>query len=180
MDTAELITAWRAGDVRALEALACAHQAAIYRLALSILDDPAEADEVTQDILVMLFRGRSPYRGAAAFTTWLYAITVNVCRARLRKRRARARLSQALQAVFRLSGPAEHPETRAEHDERDGALWQAVNALDEKHRLPVILRYYHELPVAEIARVLGISEGTVHSRLHTARERLRGALKGEV
>jgi RNA polymerase sigma-70 factor (ECF subfamily) len=56
-------------------------------------------------------------------------------------------------------------------------VWRAVQDLGEKHRLPVILRYYHDLPVAEIAGVLGISEGTVHSRLSIARDRLRGALQ---
>jgi RNA polymerase sigma-70 factor (ECF subfamily) len=56
-------------------------------------------------------------------------------------------------------------------------LWRAIHALDDKHRLPVVLFYYHDLPTVEIAQVLGISEGTVHSRLHTARQRLRAQLR---
>jgi len=64
--------------------------------------------------------------------------------------------------------------------EADAAVWRAVNALGEKHRLPVILRYYHGFSTAEIAQLLDLNEGTVHSRLNTARERLRHALQGSV
>jgi RNA polymerase sigma-70 factor (ECF subfamily) len=69
------------------------------------------------------------------------------------------------------------PEAVAIQNESDAELWNAVAALDEKHRLPVILRYYQGFSTAEIAQLLGISEGTVHSRLFTARERLRAHLK---
>ncbi len=176
MNTAELVEACRAGDPAAIEALVCAHQGRVYRLALSVLDDPAEADEAAQDALVAALRALDSYRGDAAFTTWLYAITMNVCRGHLRRRRARERLHQALQAVFRLRGGPDDPEDRTVRREADRGLWRAIQALGEKHRLPVILRYYHELSIAEIAQVLGISEGTVHSRLYTARERLKEAL----
>jgi RNA polymerase sigma-70 factor (ECF subfamily) len=54
----------------------------------------------------------------------------------------------------------------------------AVNALDEKYRLPLILRYYHELPIVEIAQVLGVSERTVHRRLRAAHQDLTGRLDG--
>ena len=57
--------------------------------------------------------------------------------------------------------------------EADRQLWQAVDALDDKHRLVVILRYVHELSTAEIAAALDISQGTVHSRLFYARQRLQ-------
>jgi RNA polymerase sigma factor (sigma-70 family) len=59
-------------------------------------------------------------------------------------------------------------------------LWQAVRALDEPLRLPVVLRYYHDFPVAEVARLLKVSEGTVHARLDTAREKVAElSLSGE-
>lgn len=180
MTLAELVACCRAGDEGAVEALVSAYQGRVYRLALTILDDPAEADEAAQDALVSALGALGSYRGEAAFTTWLYAITVNACRRRLRQRRSRERLQHALQAVFRVRGGAGTPEDRAARRETGTALWRAVNALGEKHRLPVILRYYHELSVAEIAEILGLSEGTVHSRLFTARERLREALQDKV
>jgi RNA polymerase sigma-70 factor (ECF subfamily) len=146
------------------------------------LFDPAEAEEATQDTFVAMLNALHRYRGEAAFTTWLYAITVNLCRDRLRKRRSRERLAQALQALARhptgkQTGGAS--EAHAIQRETGDAIRRAVESLGEKHRLPVILRYYQDWPVAEIARVLGISEGTVHSRLSTARDRLRAALRDQ-
>jgi RNA polymerase sigma-70 factor (ECF subfamily) len=118
------------------------------------------------------------YRGESAFTTWLYAITLNVCRTRLRRRRTWGRLMGSLRALFRTGGDAPaDPEAVAIQNESNAELWNAVAALDEKHRLPVILRYYQGFSTAEVAQLLGISEGTVHSRLFTARERLRAHLK---
>lgn len=171
----------RAGDPGAVEALVQTHQPAVYRLALSILDDPAEADEAAQETFLAALRALPSYRGDAAFATWLYRIAVNVSLGRRRKGRTWQRLKEALAAAWRLSGePAEHPEAAATRRETQAAVWGAVQALGEKHRLPVILRYYHSLPVSEIAAVLAVNEGTVHSRLSVARDRLRVALRGQV
>ena len=63
--------------------------------------------------------------------------------------------------------------------ESDSMVQDAIQRLDDKHRLPIILRYYHDLSVAEIAETLAIPQGTVHSRLNSARERLRQVLKEE-
>ncbi len=181
IDTVQLLQDYRAGDALAVELFVRAHQQIVYRLALSILDDQAEADEATQDSLVAAIGALDSYRGESAFTTWLYAITLNVCRARLRKRGSRERLIQALHAIFRLKGEmAAHPEETAIQNEADAAVRQAVHKLDEKHRLPIVLRYYNDFSIAEIAQLLGISEGTVHSRLFTARERLRLMLQQSV
>jgi RNA polymerase sigma-70 factor (ECF subfamily) len=82
-----------------------------------------------------------------------------------------------MQGLFRSDQTG--PESEAIQHEADSALWQAVRALDEKHRIPVILRYYHDLPIDEIAEMLGVPIGTVHSRLNHARERLHTRLKDE-
>jgi RNA polymerase sigma-70 factor, ECF subfamily len=168
----------RAGEPGAVEALVQTHQPAIYRLALSILDDPAEADEAAQETFLAALRALPTYRGDAAFNTWLYRIAVNVSLGRRRKGRTWQRLKEALTAAWRMGGePAEQPEAAAMRRETQAAVWRAVQALGEKHRLPVILRYYHGLSVSEIAAVLAVNEGTVHSRLSVARDRLRGALQ---
>ena len=62
-------------------------------------------------------------------------------------------------------------------NEADAVLWHVIHRMDEKHRIPIVLRYYHDLSVNEIANVLQIPEGTVHSRLNTARRQLQGILK---
>ena len=174
----------REGDSLAIERLVQTYQGDVYRLALSILDDPDEADDATQEVFVAALRSIESFRGNASLKTWLFSITINVCRSRLRRDRSRARLRQILQSLFR--GDQAHPERRRRdpesetiQNETDAALWQAVRALDQKHRIPIILRYYHDLPIAEIAETLRIPVGTVHSRLNHARERLRAMLKEE-
>jgi RNA polymerase sigma-70 factor (ECF subfamily) len=179
-ETLQILQLTQADDGTAIEMFVRAHQQSVFRLALSVLDDPAEAEEAAQDALVSAIKALDTYRGDSAFTTWLYAITLNVCRTRLRKHRSRDRLMETLRSIFHLTGEGlAHPEDVAIRGEADAAVAKAVNSLDEKHRLPVVLRYYNEFSIAEIAQLLDISEGTVHSRLFTARERLRGLLKPE-
>ncbi len=182
-DALSLIQAGHAGDAAeaaALDQFARAHQPVVYRFALSILEDAAEAEDAAQEALVAAVRNLDSFRGDSAITTWLYTITLNVCRRQLQKRHSRERVAAALQGLFHLkSETQERPEEKAIQAEARAGLLSAVRGLDEKHRLAVILRYYHDLPIAEIARILGVREGTVHSRLFTARERLRLRLQPE-
>lgn len=177
-ETTRLITHCLDGDEVAIETLIRTCEPQVYRLALSILDDAAEADEATQDTFVAALRALGSFQGKAAFTTWLYAITVNVCRGRLRKRQVRQRLQQTLQTLFQAGTAAEPIESVVTRHENDDLIRRAVNALDEKQRLAVILRYEQDLPIAEIAQVLGVSERTVHTRLRIAHDQLRVALNG--
>lgn len=165
----------REGDALAIERLVQTYQAQVYRLALSIVDDPDEADDATQEVFVAALRALDSFRGEASLKTWLFRITVNVCRNRLGRSQRRGRLQQILQSLF--TQEQAQPEKEAVQHESDSVLWRAIQALDDKHRLPVILRYYHDLPVAEIAETLGVPVGTVHSRLNHAREKLRTQLK---
>lgn len=147
-----------------------------YRLALSILADPTEAEDAAQDALIAIVNALPSFRSDAAFTTWVYAIALNTCRKRLKRHFARERLLQAMQAIFALQHTEPHPEEVVIQLEGEALIAQAARALDEKHRLPLLLRYAHGLNVNEIAQILGINKNTVLSRLHTARERLRGVL----
>jgi RNA polymerase sigma-70 factor (ECF subfamily) len=68
-------------------------------------------------------------------------------------------------------------EENAIQNESNEALWRAVRQIDAKHRIPIVLRYVHDFSVAEISKILQIPEGTVHSRLNTARRKLQKVLK---
>lgn len=180
-----------------IEDLVLQYYPAVVRLALAILDDdpreypgglPAvdEAEDVAQETFIAAARSLEDFRGLASPKTWLFSIAINTCRSRLRKRKAQRRLVQVLGLAQRLfgqqdgsgQGAASGVEHRVERDERDRQLWSVVDGLSEKHRLVVVLRYVHELDSAKIAEVLRISEGTVHSRLHYARQRLAEKLRG--
>lgn len=169
------LTPEKASPTATIEHLVGAYYAYIRRIALSLLDDPHEADDAAQETFIAAFRALRSYRGEAHAKTWLTAIALNACRGRLRKRKTRQALQVALGAIH-LQTRHPSPEETADQNESGELLWQAVDSLDEKHRLPVILRYVHELTVPEIAEVLSTSQGTVHSRLYYAREKLQARL----
>ena len=176
MDTITLIQRCQAGDTAAIESLVETYQSSMYRLALLLLDDPTEADEAVQVAFLSACRALDTFHGQASLRTWLLSIVTNECRNRLRKLARFKRLKERLLIFARLFDAPTHPENSVIRHEENDTVWNAIQTLGEKHRVPVILRYYEDLPVSEIAQMLDISEGTVHSRLNTARERLRKTL----
>lgn len=174
----ELLSRCRAGDPQAIEELVNAHQARVFRLCVSILDNADDAQDAVQESFIAALKALPGYRGEASFHTWLFSIAINTCRAQLRQRKRRSNLQDNLMdPAVRESEGKQSPERRVMQSQHTEAIWRAVNSLDEKHRLPIILRYYHDLSTQEIADTLGVNVGTVHSRLSNARTRLSGDLK---
>lgn len=174
----ELLSRVRAGDPQAIEALVNDHQARVFRLCVSILDDADDAQDAVQESFIAALKALPGYRGDASFHTWLFSIAINTCRAQLRQRKRRSNLQDNLMdPAVRESEGKLSPERRVMEAQHTEAIWRAINTLDEKHRLPIVLRYYHNLSTQEIADTLGINVGTVHSRLSNARTRLTGELK---
>ena len=118
----------REKDSLAIEKMVRAYQKDAYRLALSILDDPDEAEDGTQETFLAALRAISSFREDAAFKTWLFSTTINVCRSRLRRGKNRGRLQQILQSLFHLRGEVEHPERTAMQNQADAELWNAISA----------------------------------------------------
>ncbi len=177
-DQAELIYESILGNETALTQLILEHQTNVFRLALSIMDDPDEANDITQETIIAAINALEKFQKGTSFKAWLYTITLNACRSRLRKRKVLGRLNTALAGLLHINAQAlSSPEDRFVEGEMDMAVWQALESLDEKHRIPLILRYYHELSTKEIAEILNIKDGTVHSRLSIGRDRLRNKLK---
>ena len=168
----------KVGDSSAVEHFVQTYQQDVYRLALSILDDSTEAEDATQDSLLAGLRALDSFRGASNLSTWLYSITVNICRTRLQRHKRRESLIEALGGMFQIHKTRQASlEEHVVQNESDETLWWAIHKMDPKHRIPIVLRYYHDLSVHEIANVLQIPEGTVHSRLNTARRQLQDILK---
>lgn len=150
--------------------------APIHRLALSMLGDEDEADDVVQETFITALRRLDRYDSGTNLKAWLSTIAVNLCRDRLRRRKARQRWSELWSGAQRAAGRARGVEEGQLARAASSALWAAVNALDEKHRIPVLLRYANGYSIREIAGVLNVPEGTVHSRLHHACRKLAAAL----
>lgn len=147
-----------------------------YRLAAVILGDPVEAEDAVHDAAVVAWRGFAGLRERDRFEAWFGRILVNGCRDRLRARKRRP-------VVVPIPSLEPVPFALAAGDDTGRAVLtrdlidRALGDLDPDHAVVVALRYYADLTVPEIASRLGIAEGTVKSRLHTALRRLRGAVE---
>lgn len=150
------------------EAILDRYYTALHYLAYSILGDADEADDAVQEGLIRALARIDQYSPGSNMRAWLSSIVVNNCQDRMRRRRVRQRLQNSLQSLFRSQQPPPSPENKNLAEEAKTNLWSTVNKLGEKHRLPIILRYVHDLSIREIAQILHIREGTVHSRLHYA------------
>jgi RNA polymerase sigma-70 factor, ECF subfamily len=177
--SAWLVAECIAGNEAAIETLIRQHEAGVFRLALSIVGDSADAQEITQETFVAALRALPSYQERKSFKAWLYVIALNLSRTHLRKRRLLEKLKAATTALFRLESQKQtsSPEEAVIHNEKEAAIWSELKKLDERHRIVLLLRYFQDLSITEISEILDINEGTIHSRLHTARERLRNALR---
>jgi RNA polymerase sigma-70 factor (ECF subfamily) len=172
-----LISECIAGNEAAIEMFVRQYETGVFRLALSIVGDQAEANEITQETFISALRSLNSYQETKSLKAWLYTIALNHSRSHLRKRKTLERLRTTLNSIFRVETQKQTlPEESAIQNEKEAEIWKALNKLDESFRIVVILRYFHELSINEISKILSINEGTIHSRLHTARERLRNAL----
>jgi len=172
-----LISECIAGNEDAIELLVRQYESDVFRLALSILGDQAEANEVTQETFISALRSLPSYQEKQSFKAWLYIIALNHSRSHLRKRKILERLRNTLTNIFQIERQKQiSPEETLIQSEKEAAIWNSLNQLDERHRIVVVLRYFHELSIAEISEILSVNEGTIHSRLHNAREKLRNAL----
>lgn len=172
-----LISECIAGNEAAIEIFVRQHETGVFRLALSIVGDQAEANEITQETFIAALRSLPSYQEKKSLKAWLYTIALNHSRSHLRKRKTLEHLRTTLNSIFRVETQKQVlPEESAIENDKEAEIWKALNQLDEPFRTVVVLRYFHELPISEISEILSVNEGTIHSRLHTARERLRNAL----
>jgi RNA polymerase sigma-70 factor (ECF subfamily) len=144
----------------------------LHLLAYSILGDADEADDATQEALIRAIGRIDSYRPGSNLKSWLSSIVVNQCRDMIRRRKVRQKLANGLQTLMGGNRPVKSPELKTSRSEAKAALWLAVDQLDEKHRLPIILRYANNLSGQEIGQILRLREGTVYSRLHHACHKL--------
>jgi RNA polymerase sigma-70 factor (ECF subfamily) len=180
VDTNALIRRCQAGDKLAIEVLIKRYQDYVYRLCYLVMRNEQDAEDMAQETFIRAFRAlpRFEIRENASFEAWLYRISVNCCRSRMRRRWYQV-LPWPDPPPPLQSEPEKHPDRQMMQLEARDAMLAAVNTLGEKHRLVVVLRYYADLSNEEIAQALDIPSGTVRSRLFTARQRLRALLGDE-
>jgi RNA polymerase sigma-70 factor (ECF subfamily) len=181
IDERALIQRCIAGDATAFEPLVEKYRQRVWRLAYQVLHDREEAWDVAQEAFVRAFHSLPTFRGQSAFYTWLFRITVNVATDRHRQRGAQARafgperVSEEEWART-TPDPGGGPEQQAARKEQRERIRSALDALPPKARTIIMLSDVEGLSYREIAEVLNCPIGTVMSRLHNARKRLKTLL----
>ena len=182
-DDAALIERCRAGDIAAFEPLVEKYRQRVWRLAYNVVRDREEAWDVAQEAFVRAWQALPNFRGQSAFYTWLFRIVMNVAADRIRARSARGRAfgteripEEDWDRVLVDQPDDARPDAAAAGSEQRARIEQALATLSADHRRIVVLSDIEGLSYKEIAEVLEIPMGTVMSRLHNARKRLKAAL----
>src|SRR5262245_61575640 len=175
----ELVRKASRGDVAAFDQLVSTRLGSSLRLARAIVDSPADAEDVVQEAFVSAWRSLPRLREPERFDAWFGRILVNTARTHVRRRGTVTPIS-----IDRpLADGERRDDTHGRHDpalasvESSDALGRAIDRLTVDQRTILALHHLEERPVAQIAAVLGIPEGTAKWRLHAARQALERALE---
>jgi RNA polymerase sigma-70 factor, ECF subfamily len=185
-DDLRLVELLRSGESRAYEELLARFQQPVYALALRLLDDPSESADVVQEVFLKVFRNIGSFRGQSSLKTWIYRITVNEAhnarRWFFRHRRREVELDSDPDETRHWKDliPDGHlsPFDVAFEREQQVMIEAALEKLSPIFREAVVLRDISDMSYEEIAEVLGVSLGTVKSRILRGREALREVLAG--
>lgn len=139
----------------------------IYRVAYSWTKNSDDANDVTQDVLIQLFKTNKEFESDSHLKNWLIRVTVNQCKMLFRS------------PWSKMEDIDEYANTLGFEEESHLDLFQAVMKLDKKYRVPILLFYYEDYSTADIAKILGVPEKTVSTRLFRAKAKLKDYLKEE-
>jgi RNA polymerase sigma-70 factor (ECF subfamily) len=170
---AELVARCRRGEMGAFEELYRQHSTRLYNLAFRMAGNPADADDLLQEIFLLAHRKLDSFRGASALGTWLYRLGMNVCLDRLRSKASRQDSATETLEEQLFSAPTRastQPFTRLD-------LERAIHTLPAGARAAFLLHDVEGLDHQEVGQALGISEGTSKSQVHKARMRIRSYLR---
>ena len=175
MSDEQLIREITAGNDAAFKKLMERYQQQLFRTVMGFVHTKEDAEDVTQEVFISVYRSLHTFQGESEFSTWLYRITVNMSLNFLRSNRKK-RLLDSLEALFTLRSDEKTPLEELESAERDRRIRKAIDSLPEKQRMAFILSRYEELPQKKIAAVMNRSEGAVEQLLQRAKENLQKKL----
>jgi RNA polymerase sigma-70 factor (ECF subfamily) len=179
----QLLRRLRERDERAFRELVEVHRNTVFNLTFRMLGNRAEAEDVAQEVFITVFKTIDSFREEAKFSTWLYRVTVNHCKNRIKYlARRHDRDRDELDETSQAAGDGAPTQARAPDRALEGAqlellMQDAINTLDDEHRVLVVLRDVEDLTIEEICEITGLPDGTVKSRLHRARLALRKKLQ---
>jgi RNA polymerase sigma-70 factor (ECF subfamily) len=162
-----------AGDTDAFAGIVARWQGPLVNLAFRFCRDRSRAEDIAQEAFLKAFRSLATFRGESAFSTWLIALAINVCRSSLRRQ------APSLVALDDLAGGAGQVTILLDLERHDEArvLRAAVAGLPARYREALLLYYFAEMNVNDAARLLGVAAGTLKARLHRGRKLLQRRLQ---
>lgn len=186
----QLLRRLRERDERAFRELIELHRDTVFNLTFRMLGNRAEAEDVAQEVFITVFKTIDSFREESKFSTWLYRVTVNHCKNRIKYLARRHDRDQDELDEIKTAGPTDsqtrtpgtpavirRPDRALEGAQLEQLMQDAIDTLDEDQRALVVLRDVEDLSIEEICEITGLPDGTVKSRLHRARLALRKKLQ---
>ena len=165
----DLLARVRAGDQLALQTLYGRHHVKIYRFALRLLRDETAAEDVVSEVFIDVWRNAAQFEGRSEASTWLLAMARNKAFSALRRRKDKP-LDE--EAAAEIVDDSDDPEVVMQKKSKGERLRDCLSRLSPEHREVIDLVYYHDKSIEEAARIVGVPEGTVKTRMFHARKRL--------
>jgi len=171
------------GDQQAFAEIVGLYQDKLYHMAFRMLGNRQEAEDVTQEAFLRVYRNLDRYDEGLKFSTWIYRIATNLCIDRLRKRKATYSLDaesvdhEGLDGYAVIPSDDRTPESEMLLTETQRIVREAIETLPAKYKSVMVLRYLHDLSLQEIGEVLDMPVSTVKTRVHRGREFLRKKLE---
>lgn len=163
-------------DRDSFDRLMLEHLPAAQRLGIRLCGDLDRAEELVQEAMLRASRAWESFRGESRFTTWLFQIVINVFRDQIRRKRPASGCDEATEELEDISIP--QPAERLQGKELGELIARHVSSLPPRQREVLILVAYEQMPTAQAAAVLGISEQNARTNLHLARQVLKTRLAG--
>jgi RNA polymerase sigma-70 factor (ECF subfamily) len=177
MDEEQLVQGLRSREPRAVQELVASCGARLFRSACLLCGDQAEAQDLVQETLLQAIRSAERFRGGSSLYTWLHGILLNLTR---HYHRDRKWVVYDEELAHRETPPAEVNLSGPDFAAASGALAEELQSLSAPHREVLVLRFFEDMKIHEIAAHLGVSKGTVKSRLHYAIAELQRRMPEEL
>ncbi|MGI6573931.1 MAG: RNA polymerase sigma factor [Fermentimonas sp.] len=179
MSDEQLIDKILSGDREAFRLLMEKYQQQVFQMAMGFVHSRQDAEDITQEVFIRVFRSLGSFKEQSLFSTWLYRITLNCSINYVKKYKRRNFLTGAgdsLMNLFNRGGEERNAHQQLEATEKEQAIRKAIDELPEKQRKAFILSKYEELPQREIAAIMQTSEGAVEQLLVRAKKQLQKKL----
>lgn len=178
-----LMLKFKNGDISCFEKLVKKYKESIINIIYQFIGDKEEAEDLTIEVFLRVYKARKNYKAKAKFTTWLYRIATNLCLNKIRENTKLHTISlgkpitrEEEELIEKIADPSPSPQDILEEKEKNVLIKKAVDSLPTKQRIALILRIYEELSYKEISKILGCSIKSVERRLYWARTNLKKKL----